>query len=70
VAPNGSPDPVWRKSRYSAVSGDCVEVSFQADQVLIRDSKDPSGGVLSVSCLGWKGFIEAIKADEIMPSGS
>lgn len=65
MAPNGSPDPDWRKSRQSAANGDCVEVSFQEDEVLVRDSKDPSGTVLSFSRVGWRSFIDAIKNDEM-----
>lgn len=49
----------WRKSSYSggAEDGDCVEVSLSSN-ALVRDSKDPSGGVLTFSSTAWKNFVE------------
>ena len=49
----------WRKSSYSGGSedGDCVEVSVAHD-ALVRDSKNPSGGVLTFSFPAWKNFLE------------
>ena len=50
---------VWRKSSYSggAEDGDCVEVSLAHD-ALVRDSKNPSGGVLTFTSAAWKNFLE------------
>ena len=40
----------WRKSSYSGANGgECVEVATTADTVLVRDSKNRTGNVLSVS---------------------
>ncbi|GAA0471847.1 DUF397 domain-containing protein [Streptomyces olivaceiscleroticus] len=53
----------WFKSTYSTADGpDCVEVSVAnaGDTVLIRDSKDPSGGPVSVGSEAWGAFIGAI----------
>ncbi|MGI8312437.1 DUF397 domain-containing protein [Saccharopolyspora hattusasensis] len=36
----------WRKSSYSNVNGNCVELTTTLDE--IRDSKDPHGPTLSV----------------------
>ena len=49
----------WRKSSYSGGSedGNCVEVSLAHD-ALVRDSKNPSGAVLSFSSAAWKNFLE------------
>ncbi|GAA3666650.1 uncharacterized protein DUF397 [Lentzea atacamensis] len=49
----------WRKSSYSggAEDGNCVEVSLAHD-ALVRDSKNPSGGVLTFGFGAWKIFIE------------
>jgi hypothetical protein len=51
---------VWRKSSYSggAEDGDCVEVSLAHD-ALVRDSKNPSGGVLTFTSAAWKNFLES-----------
>lgn len=53
---------VFRKSSYSE-SGNCVEVGIHGDvsAVLIRDSKDPDGGILSVSPTTWKNFLQEIQ---------
>lgn len=50
---------VWRKSSYSGATEDdnCVEVSLSGD-ALVRDSKNPSGGVLTFSSTAWKNFLE------------
>jgi hypothetical protein len=50
---------VWRKSSYSGGTedGDCVEVSLSGD-ALVRDSKNPSGGVLTFSSTAWEKFLE------------
>ncbi|HKN56484.1 MAG TPA: DUF397 domain-containing protein [Amycolatopsis sp.] len=39
----------WVKSSYSATDENCVEVAFAEPAVLIRDSKDPGGGVLKLT---------------------
>jgi hypothetical protein len=39
---------VWRKSSYSGGGGgECVEVAFPVGRIAFRDSKNPSGPVLS-----------------------
>ncbi|WP_408610570.1 DUF397 domain-containing protein [Lentzea terrae] len=50
----------WRKSSYSggAEDSDCVEVSLSSD-ALVRDSKNPSGGVLTFSSAAWQNFLES-----------
>ena len=48
----------WFKSSYSgAEGGDCVEVSASADTVLVRDSKDATGPVLSIPSARWAAFV-------------
>jgi hypothetical protein len=51
-------DLVWRKSSYSGGGGtECVEVAFPTRRIAFRDSKNPSGPVLSfprpVEVPGW-----------------
>ena len=52
----------WRKSSYSGANGgECVEVATTADTVLVRDSKNRTGNVLSVSVSAWRAFVSAVK---------
>ena len=59
---------VWRKSSYSGVHGNCVEVAatgrqrpLAADRVLVRDSQDADGPVLEAAAGAWRVFLEGIK---------
>jgi hypothetical protein len=57
-------EPVWRTSSRSTNGGDCVEVAANlaaaTGVVLVRDSKDRSGPVLSVPAAGWASFLTAV----------
>ena len=47
----------WRKSRRSSGGDNCVEVAFAADgSVGVRDSKDPTGPVLTFTPAEWEAF--------------
>jgi len=48
---------VWRKSSRSGGSGDCVEVAVLEDRVLVRDSKEPDGAVLTFTHSEWRAFV-------------
>jgi uncharacterized protein DUF397 len=53
----------WRKSSYSGgASGNCAEVAAVADVVLVRDSKDKDGPVLTFKCRAWEAFAARVKA--------
>ncbi|MFJ6788476.1 DUF397 domain-containing protein [Streptomyces angustmyceticus] len=60
-------DPVWRKSSYSDGGADnCVEVSDGfPGAVPVRDSKNPTGGVLLFPAAAWSAFIAAVKANPL-----
>ncbi|WP_326795274.1 DUF397 domain-containing protein [Streptomyces sp. NBC_01808] len=48
----------WVKSSYSGSGGgNCVEVAAAAERVHVRDSKNPSGPVLTVSPEAWASFV-------------
>ncbi|MFI5487713.1 DUF397 domain-containing protein [Micromonospora echinaurantiaca] len=48
----------WRKSSRSG-NGECVEVADNLPGVvLVRDSKDPSGPVLTVGPHSWRAFVD------------
>jgi hypothetical protein len=53
---------VWFKSSFSADSaGNCVEVAWRPSAVLVRDSKVPDLGSLSVPTDGWVRFARTAK---------
>ncbi|MEU7481474.1 DUF397 domain-containing protein [Lentzea sp. NPDC042327] len=54
-------DRAWRKSSYSngTPEGDCVEVSLTRD-VLVRDTKNTAGEVLTFSTSAWHAFLEEL----------
>ncbi|MFC9124514.1 DUF397 domain-containing protein [Streptomyces sp. NPDC057067] len=50
-------EPAWFKSSYSGTGGDnCVEIAVCSEAVLVRDSKDTQGHVLTVSPRAWSAF--------------
>lgn len=52
----------WRTSSY-CYAGSCLEITGTADLgVLVRDSKDPDGPVLSFSADAWAEFLSWMKA--------
>ncbi len=54
-------DLQWRKARASAGNGACVEVAPVSGQIVVRDSKDPGGPVLSYSSEAFRSFLAAAK---------
>ncbi|MFG2830876.1 DUF397 domain-containing protein [Streptomyces sp. NPDC048434] len=67
---NSNPDlveAVWRKSSYSDGGADnCVEISDGVPgAVPVRDSKNPTGGVLLFPAGAWSSFIATVKAEQL-----
>ena len=60
----------WRKSTRSGAAGHCVEVANAPDNVLVRDSKDVIGPVLTFDTPGWSGFIAGVRAGEFDRPGA
>ncbi|WP_371101707.1 DUF397 domain-containing protein [Streptomyces sp. PU_AKi4] len=56
--------PTWFKSSYSGGSGtECVECARVAPGVLIRDSKDADGSVVSVGAGAWRFFVAGLRRE-------
>lgn len=51
----------WRKASYSNGSGNCVEVAQNAPVVLVRDTANRDGGMLSVPAEKWQAFVAGLK---------
>ena len=57
---------VWRKSSYSTLEGNCVEFTdLDANTHAVRDSKDPTGPVLTCSPAQWAAFTAAIGRSQV-----
>jgi hypothetical protein len=53
----------WRKSSYSADTGNCVEIAAKPLRLInVRDSKDAAGPALVFSITQWTKFIHHVKA--------
>ncbi|MFE9294144.1 DUF397 domain-containing protein [Streptomyces niveus] len=53
----------WFKSSYSGSDGDnCVEVAAHPHAVLVRDSKDPHVGRLTLTPTAWTAFTAHLSA--------
>jgi predicted secreted Zn-dependent protease len=61
---NQDPQPVtWRKSSASA-QGNCVEVAAAGESILVRDTKNRSGTVLTFTASEWQAFVTGVNAGE------
>ncbi len=57
----------WRKARRSVNNGACVEAAPVGGQILIRDSMDPEGPVLSYSADAFRAFLDTAKRTTLFP---
>ncbi|HEY3503947.1 MAG TPA: DUF397 domain-containing protein [Actinocatenispora sp.] len=60
----GSGGGRWRKSTRSQGQQNCVEVMDLDDGVVVRDSKDPRGPVLTASNAAWRTFLAVVTDGE------
>ncbi|GAB3401114.1 DUF397 domain-containing protein [Flindersiella endophytica] len=52
----------WRKPSYSnGQSGNCVEVAGATGRMVVRDSKDKTGPVLSFGLADWSAFVAEVQ---------
>lgn len=58
----------WFKSSYSGgANTECVEVAATAGRLLVRDSKDATGVVLTFSVAAWTAFIADVRDGSLPP---
>lgn len=58
-----NPTSEWRKSSRSATT-DCLEVQIGPSEVLVRNSHDQQGTVLSFSYDEWRAFLAGVVLGE------
>lgn len=61
MAPRGGAQLAWRKAKRSVGNGACVEVARNGTGFAVRDSKDPSGPVITYSGAAWREFVNAAR---------
>jgi hypothetical protein len=69
VADLEKPRIAWRMSTKTG-SGNCVEVAVAGGSVLIRDSTNPDGVVLSLSPAAWSAFLAHARSKDFGPRGA
>jgi hypothetical protein len=57
-------EALWRKSSYSGMENNCVEVAPVDGCVATRDSKNPTGPALVFSQEAWSAFVCGVAAGE------
>lgn len=60
--PNRYSALTWRKSSASQANGGCVEVANSDSSVLVRDSRDRLGAVVTFTSTGWRRFTQRVKS--------
>jgi hypothetical protein len=58
---DGVDNTTWRKASYSGNSGNCVEVADAARVVLVRDTTNREGGMMSIPAGAWQAFTSKLK---------
>ncbi|MBA0127860.1 protein of unknown function [Haloechinothrix alba] len=54
----------WRKSsRSNSNGGACVEVAAQHERVLVRDTKERDGGIVTVPLSAWRAFTGRLRGE-------
>ncbi|MCR6484311.1 DUF397 domain-containing protein [Amycolatopsis sp. OK19-0408] len=51
---------MWRKSSYSGIQTNCVEVAL-GKVSRVRDTKDRAGGTLALDAAAWGAFLRKTK---------
>lgn len=60
----------WRKSSYSALKTECVEVAPTPDATGIRDSKNINSGEVWAPGKAWASFVAAVRSGSLTESAT
>lgn len=60
---NDSADIPWRKATKST-AGNCIQVMRRNGVIMISDSKNPAGPILSYTLPEWDAFLDGAKRGE------
>ncbi|MFB4302655.1 DUF397 domain-containing protein [Actinomadura sp. NTSP31] len=55
----------WRKGSRSQSASDCVEVAADGPAVLVRDSRAPAAGTLTLDSAEWRTLLRAVRNGEL-----
>ena len=55
---------IWRKATKSGDNGACVEIRDRGEAIDVRDSKNPTGAVLSFTPDEWSAFLDGARKGE------
>lgn len=58
----------WRRSTYSGSGNNCVEVHTSHLGIAVRDTKNPNGGILTLTASQWRAFTRKIKTGGFNPA--
>ncbi|MFC4906730.1 DUF397 domain-containing protein [Actinomadura gamaensis] len=65
---SGLPHAAWRTSKRSQQNGACVAVAHLPRMVAVRDSKNPTGPILTLAFADWHRLVHQIKSDQHRPA--
>jgi Domain of unknown function (DUF397) len=51
----------WRTASHSNGNAECVEVGLAVETIAVRDSKNRSGAVLTITAGAWHRFTASLK---------